>query len=40
MKPIKTNKTIPKFRNEDAEREFWASHDSTEYVDWKKRAGS
>jgi len=26
-------KTIPKFRNEDEEREFWASHDSTDYVD-------
>ena len=27
-------KKIPKFENEDAEREFWASHDSTDYVDW------
>ena len=27
---------IPKFKNEDAERAFWASHDSTDYVDWKK----
>jgi predicted DNA binding CopG/RHH family protein len=27
---------IPKFKNEDEEREFWASHDSTEYVKWKK----
>src|ERR1051325_1101294 len=27
-------KAIPKFRNEDDEREFWATHDSTEYVDW------
>ena len=25
---------IPKFENEDAEREFWASHDSTDYIDW------
>ncbi|MGE5602255.1 MAG: BrnA antitoxin family protein [Nitrososphaerales archaeon] len=25
---------MPKFENEDAEREFWAVHDSTEYVDW------
>jgi predicted DNA binding CopG/RHH family protein len=24
---------IPKFRNEDEEREFWATHDSTEYLD-------
>jgi predicted DNA binding CopG/RHH family protein len=36
MKPIKKNKNIPKFKNEDDEREFWATHDSTEYVDWKK----
>ena len=27
-------KKIPKFENEDAEREFWASHDSTDYIDW------
>ncbi len=25
---------IPKFKNEDEEREFWATHDSTEFVDW------
>ena len=29
-------KQIPKFKNEDKEREFWATHDSTELVDWKK----
>ncbi|MEQ1603789.1 MAG: CopG family antitoxin [Pyrinomonadaceae bacterium] len=29
-------KEIPKFKNEDEEREFWRSHDSTEYVDWDK----
>ena len=27
-------KSIPKFKNEDQEREFWSSHDSTEYIDW------
>jgi predicted DNA binding CopG/RHH family protein len=27
-------KEIPRFTNEDEEREFWASHDSTEYIDW------
>lgn len=27
-------KPIPKFRNEAAERRFWETHDSTEYVDW------
>ena len=29
-------KALPKFRTEDAERKFWASHDSTDYVDWRK----
>lgn len=29
-------KTIPEFRNEDEEREFWATHDSMDYVDWSK----
>ncbi len=29
-------KQIPKFKSEDEEREFWATHDSTEYVDWRK----
>lgn len=29
-------KKIPKFKTEDAERDFWATHDSTEYVDWSK----
>ena len=29
-------KAAPKFRTEDAEREFWASHDSTDYIDWRK----
>ena len=25
---------LPKFENEDEEREFWAIHDSPDYVDW------
>ena len=29
-------KKIPKFKSEDEERKFWATRDSTEYVDWKK----
>lgn len=29
-------KKIPKFKNEDDERTFWATHDSREYIDWKK----
>ena len=27
---------IPKFRDEEQERNFWASHDSTDYVDWRR----
>ncbi len=29
-------KPIPEFANEDEEREFWATHDSTDYVDWRQ----
>jgi len=29
-------KKIPHFRSEDEERKFWNTHDSTEYIDWKK----
>lgn len=29
-------KKIPLFDNEDEERDYWASHDSTEYIDWSK----
>ncbi len=29
-------KTIPKFKNEDEEREFWAVADTSEYFDWSK----
>jgi len=29
-------KKIPEFKNEDEERKFWATRDSTEFVDWKK----
>lgn len=29
-------KRIPKFKNEDVERKFWATHDSTEFVNWEK----
>ena len=32
---MKKNK-IPKFRTEEDEQKFWASHDSTEYIDWSK----
>lgn len=29
-------KDIPTFKNEDEERAFWASHDSSEYIDWNE----
>jgi predicted DNA binding CopG/RHH family protein len=27
-------KKIPEFKTEDAERDFWATADSTQYIDW------
>ena len=31
-----TKKTpVPEFRSEDEEREFWAKHDSTKFIDWQ-----
>ena len=30
------SKRIPTFKNENEEREFWAIHDSTEYINWNK----
>ena len=29
-------KAIPAFASETAERRFWETHDSTDYVDWSK----
>ena len=29
-------KEIPIFKSEDDEREFWANHDSTDYIDWDR----
>src|SRR5437764_603905 len=31
-----SHKPLPQFDSEDEEREFWAMHDSTEYVDWSR----
>ena len=28
------SKKIPKFKNEDEERDFWGKVDSSEYLDW------
>ena len=30
------SKVIPKFTTETAERKFWETHDSTDYVDWRQ----
>lgn len=32
----KKKKKVPKHRSEGRERDFWASADSTDYVDWNK----
>ena len=29
-------KKLPKFKDEDEEREFWARHSSADYFDWSK----
>ncbi len=29
-------KKLPTFKDPEKEQEFWASHDSTDYVDWSK----
>jgi len=29
-------KQIPSFSNEDEEREFWDTHDSTEFINWNR----
>jgi predicted DNA binding CopG/RHH family protein len=36
MKTVKKLKAVPAFKSEDNEREFWAAHDSAEYIDWSK----
>ncbi len=32
----KRPKPVPSFRNEAEERRFWETHDSTDYLDWKR----
>ena len=32
----KSLKQIPEFESEDEEREFWATHDPADYVDWSR----
>lgn len=36
MPERKSMKPIPKFESEDEEREFWATHDSADHVDWSR----
>ncbi|HEY3571516.1 MAG TPA: CopG family antitoxin [Thermoanaerobaculia bacterium] len=36
MPGSKSSKPIPKLESEDEEREFWATHDSVDYVDWSR----
>lgn len=31
---MRQRKPIPEFRDEQEEREFWSTHDSSDYVDW------
>ena len=33
---MKKDNTIPEFKNEDEEREFWATHSALDYFDKKK----
>ena len=33
---MKKSKRIPSFKNKDEERDFWSTHDSTEYINWAK----
>ncbi len=33
---MRRKKVIPAFENEEQEREFWAAHDSADYIDWRR----
>lgn len=33
---MKKRKPIPEFKTEGEDRDFWESHDSTDYLDWSK----
>jgi predicted DNA binding CopG/RHH family protein len=35
-RPRRSLKRIPTFKSEAEEREFWSTHDSTQYMDWTK----
>lgn len=36
MPESKGLRLIPKFESEEAEREFWATHDSADHIDWSR----
>ena len=36
MSKVKKVKKAPRFKSEQEEREFWETHDSSDYVDWSK----
>jgi len=33
---MKQFKKIPEFKSEEEEANFWDTHDSTDYIDWRK----
>jgi predicted DNA binding CopG/RHH family protein len=33
---VPNKKQIPEFESEEQEREFWADHDSSDYIDWSQ----
>ena len=35
LMPIKKKKSVPEFRSEEEERQFWSAHDSTQFIDWR-----
>ncbi len=35
---MKKKRKIPRFKTETEEREFWRTHDSSEYLDWDEAA--
>jgi hypothetical protein len=35
-KSMKKLKPIPAFKSEAEERNFWETHDSSDYIDWSK----
>jgi hypothetical protein len=32
----KKSKSVPRFKSEAEERQFWETHDSSAYVDWRQ----